>query len=162
MVCLYLHFRWPVSPSGAPFTPEMIGKVAPYLTRYGQTLGATVFAVGGDADHLHVLLDAPVTRTINEINNELQIASERFVRETLNTPLFAWHETDGGFVVSVGLDAPETMSGYIRNNWDIHASGTAIDYYEDVDAPWPERDPNEPMPQWLMDALEDTDSRTRH
>ena len=131
---IYLHLRWPVSPNSLPLTVDVLSRLTPYLMRYGQTLQATVFAVGGGTDHVHLLLQIPTTRTVNELMGELQAASARFVREVLNVPSFAWHEENAGFVESVGLDASEKMGDYIRQNWEVHATGTLVPQWENADS----------------------------
>ena len=156
--CLTVHLCWPVSPHGASLTLEIRGRIAPYLTRYGQTLGATVFAVGGTNNHLHVLLNAPVNRPLDQVIRELQTASERFVRETLNEPEFVWH--DEGFAASVGANAVPALSGYIQDNEAFHASGAILTQWE-FDALSSPHENDEPMPAWLADALQSAGTKTR-
>lgn len=148
---VYLHFRWPLSADSAPFSLDVLGRLGPYLTRYGQTLGATVFAVGGGVDHLHLLLQLPPTRSAHEIETELQAATVRFVRDVLNVQGFAWHENDGGFIVSCGSDAPDKMNDYLRQNWERHATGAVVSHWEGIEAQEPET--NAVLPEWLRDAL---------
>jgi REP element-mobilizing transposase RayT len=149
---ILVHDLW-WTDGDAPLGEEMADSMRPYVTRYGQTLGITVLAVGGADDHLHVLYDAPSGKTPDEITAELQRATTRYVRETLGLRRFAWAEASAVFSVAP-QDATE-MTEYITNNAARHREnriypeheGAGFDADENAD-----NDENE-IPAWLRDAL---------
>ena len=95
---------------------------------YGQTLGCVVSAVGGGDEHLHLLLELPHTKTLDEISGELTKASARLVREAFGPKNFAW---DTAYEVSsVGPDDVETIAAYVRENAARHESGDLLPDYE--------------------------------
>ena len=146
-----LHFRWPVA-EGARLRKDDIERLSPYTKRYAQTLGAIVHEVGGVEDHLHLLLDMPPTISIDDLNNELQKATRRFLRDVLGRRDFAWAE-DGLLFASISPEGLEEMADYIREQPERHASGQLDPFHEAEDEAWPEGDDD--MPDWLRGVLPD-------
>jgi putative transposase len=76
-------------------------------------------AIGGAADHVHVLLSLPATISVAKAMQLLKGNSSRWIRETIpKMRSFAWQEGYGAFSVGVsGVDATVT---YIRNQAEHH------------------------------------------
>lgn len=146
-----LHFRWPVG-EGASLTPEIVDRLAPYVTRYAQTLGVLVHAVGGVEDHLHVVLDIPPTRSFGEINDELRRTTARFVRDVLGQRAFAWAE-DGQFLASLSPSDLAAIAPYVREQAARHAGGDLNPYWEGKDGEAEEDEEDDTLPGWLKDVL---------
>lgn len=149
---ILVHDLW-WADGDATLGEETWESLRPYVTRYGQTLGITVLAVGGADDHLHILYDAPSGKTPDEITAELQRATTRYVRETLNLRRFAWAEASAVFSVAPP-DATE-MAEYITENAARHLEGRIYPEHEGAgfdDSENVDNDENE-IPTWLRDAL---------
>ncbi|MDX1931720.1 MAG: transposase [Capsulimonadales bacterium] len=125
-------------------TPAVIERLQPYVTRYAQTMGIAVFAVGGQEDHLHILFRLPEDKTLKMIDTELAKTTTRFVRESLALPGFAWAEEP--LFLSVSADEVEECAAYILDNPARHASRTAIAAWEtDEEADGDD----DAVPEWL-------------
>ncbi len=147
---LLFHLRWPVREGGEGLTPEALDRLAPYTTRYAQTLGVLVHAVGGVEDHLHVVLDAAPTRSLDEINNELRRATSRFLRDVLNARDFAWAD-EGQYLASISPGDLDEIAAYVREQPARHAGSDLRPALEGEDAG--NDAPDDEMPGWLRDVL---------
>jgi len=76
-------------------------------------------AIGGVADHVHVLLSLPATLSVAKAMQLLKGNSSKWIRETFpKMRSFAWQEGDGAFSVSVS--GVEATVAYIRNQARHH------------------------------------------
>jgi putative transposase len=76
-------------------------------------------AIGGAADHVHILLSVPATLSVAKAVQLLKGNSSKWIREVFPTMRsFAWQEGYGAFSVGIsGLDATVT---YINNQTEHH------------------------------------------
>ncbi len=76
-------------------------------------------AIGGAADHVHILLSLPATLSVAKAMQLLKGNSSKWIRETFpKMRSFAWQEGYGAFSVGIsGLDATLT---YINNQTEHH------------------------------------------
>src|SRR5437016_6206197 len=125
-------------------TPLALERLAPYITRYAQTMGVPVYMVGGTEDHLHVLFELPPDKTLKAIEVELRKTTTRFVRETLTLFGFTWE--DETHFSSLTPDECEDVMAYIRESVARHSTGDIIVAWE---RPEPEADIEEAVPEWL-------------
>jgi putative transposase len=141
---------WTAENADSALTPEIVERLVPYITRYAQTLGITVHAVGGTSDHLHILYDLPPKRTLDDVTRELTKTTTRFLRDVLNRRGFAWQEET--LTESVGPENFAALAVYIQDNAARHASGDLEPAWEggdDVETDGAE----EEMPSWLREVL---------
>jgi putative transposase len=75
-----------------------------------------VLAVGGTANHVHLLLEMPKTRTIADVMRELKANSSARLRKS--TPGFAWQ--DGYGAISVSPTAVKPVTRYIEQQQEHH------------------------------------------
>jgi putative transposase len=75
-----------------------------------------MLAIGGTANHVHVLLDVPKTRTIADVMRELKANSSARMRRA--TPAFAWQ--DGYGAISVSPTAGDSVRRYIERQEQHH------------------------------------------
>jgi putative transposase len=141
---------WTTGSDDSALTPDIVERLVPYITRYAQTLGITVHAVGGVEDHLHVLYELPLKRTLDDVTRELTKTTTRFLRDVLNRRGFAWQEetlTDG-----VGPENFAALAAYIQENARRHASGDTEPFWEGLDEDETGA-PEEEIPSWLREVL---------
>ena len=153
-----VHLRWPVSEAGSPLSAEALERLTPYITRYAQTLGVLVHAVGGVPDHLHLLIELPISRSLQEITNELQGATQRFLRNVLGEARFAW-AGDGLLFASISLSGLQEAVEYIHNQVERHAAGELIATMEGEADGESGGGATEEMPAWLRDVLGSKDGK---
>jgi len=69
-------------------------------------------AIGGAADHVHILLSLPATLSIAKATQLLKGNSSKWIRETFpQMRSFAWQEGYGAF--SVGISGVHATVGYM-------------------------------------------------
>jgi len=81
--------------------------------------GMKALAVGGIADHAHVLLSIPPTITVAKAMQYLKGGSSKWMNDQLPTRSFAWQENYSAFTLGVS-QVPATVR-YIKNQKQHHA-----------------------------------------
>jgi REP element-mobilizing transposase RayT len=80
-------------------------------------------AVGGTADHVHLLISLPATLSVAKAIQLLKGNSSKWIHETFpKLASFGWQEGYGAF--SVGVSGIESTTSYIRNQAEHHRSRT--------------------------------------
>ena len=92
--------------------------------------GFPPLAVGGVADHVHLLLSIPATMSLSECLRQLKGTSSRWINDTF-FPLreFAWQEGYGAFSIAQSLVEPTIA--YIRGQVEHHRERTFQDEFRD-------------------------------
>jgi REP element-mobilizing transposase RayT len=75
-------------------------------------------AVGGSADHVHLLIGLGATHTLSDFVRELKKASSKWAREQASSRRFAWQEGYAAFTVSAS--ATRDVQRYIANQEEHH------------------------------------------
>jgi len=103
-----------------PFiTPELRGRLWPFLGGIARENGMKALSIGGVEDHVHILLSMPATMPVAKAMQLIKGGSSKWVHETFpNQRLFAWQTKYGAFSVSVSqLDK---IVKYIQNQPEHH------------------------------------------
>lgn len=80
-------------------------------------------AVGGTADHVHILASLPGTLSIAKAVQLLKGNSSKWVHETFpNLADFTWQQGYGAF--SIGISGVDATASYIRNQAEHHRKRT--------------------------------------
>jgi REP element-mobilizing transposase RayT len=88
-------------------------------------LGATALAVGGIADHIHLLIGMKATQCVADLVRELKKATSVWAQQ--NDPKFGWQDGYGAF--SVGRRELDVVANYIRHQEEHHRGRTFQDEY---------------------------------
>ena len=108
---------------GPVLTPAIRERLWPYLGGIARENGMKALAVGGVADHVHVLLSLPATMSISKAMQLLKGNSSKWIHETFPTlRQFAWQEGYGAF--SIGISGVEETCAYIRDQEEHHRTRT--------------------------------------
>src|SRR5688572_12294179 len=95
-------------------TPAIRERLWPYLGGIVRENGMKALAVGGVADHVHILLSLPATMSVAKAMQLLKGNSSKWIHETFPTlGQFAWQEGYGAF--SIGISGIEETRAYIRD-----------------------------------------------
>ena len=91
----------------------------PFLGGIARRNKMKTLAIGGVADHVHLLLSLPATLSLAKAMQLIKAGSSKWVHETFpDQPRFAWQEKYGAFSVSVSqLD---NIINYIENQEAHH------------------------------------------
>ena len=86
-------------------------------------------AVGGTADHVHLLLGLRATQNVADVLRELKSASSRWIHATVGAREFAWQDGYGAFTVSASKLA--VVKRYIERQEEHHRRRTFQEEYVD-------------------------------
>ncbi len=112
----------------ALLTPETRARLWPYLGGIARDNGMKALAIGGVADHVHILLSVPATMSVSKAMQLLKGNSSKWIHETFPAlRQFAWQEGYGAF--SIGISGVEETCAYIRGQEEHHRTRT---YREEV------------------------------
>ncbi len=121
---LSLHYHLVFSTKDRyPFIqPQWQERLFEYLGGTIKGLGGFPQAVGGVADHVHLLLGLKATHCLADFMRELKKASSMWMHDELNVGTFAWQEGYAAFTVSASVRAG--VKRYIANQAEHHRKMT--------------------------------------
>src|SRR5215212_3172010 len=97
----WLHIVWATLERRPLLAPPAAAKVSAYLTSYAKEKGIYMRINHVNADHVHVLIDLPVTKPIEEVVQLLKGGSSHWINESNLTPgKFGWQRGYGAFSLS--------------------------------------------------------------
>jgi REP element-mobilizing transposase RayT len=103
------------------------GRLHEYLGGLIRAADAIPEAVGGPADHVHLLAGLRASNSLAAFVQDIKQTSSRWVHETIGVKNFAWQPGYGAFTVSMShCDAVKT---YIANQAEHHKSRTFQEEY---------------------------------
>jgi len=92
-----------------------------------RTLDAVPEAVGGVADHVHLLMGIRATHRLADVMRDVKRASSAWVHESIGDKQFEWQDGYGAFSVSASLI--EKVKQYIANQEEHHRKKTFEEEY---------------------------------
>lgn len=96
--------------------PDLQPRLCSYIVGIARNIGATVYAVGGTDDHVHVFIGIPPMMPVAKAVQTIKANSLRWIRET--TRDFAWQEGYAAF--SVSISHTDGTVAYIQNQAEHH------------------------------------------
>jgi len=87
-----------------------------YLIRTAKNLGIEIIAIGGTANHIHILMALPPKQPLSYVVRDLKANSSRWMSERGLS--FSWQEGFGAF--SVSPSQSPVVKKYIRNQAAHH------------------------------------------
>ena len=141
-ISIYVHavFR---TKNSAPFLgTEVCGRLYPYFGGVARDEKMKLLAVGGMADHVHLLLSLSANISMSGAMQALKTASSRWIHDTCpQLSVFGWQEGYGAF--SVGFSQIDITKAYIARQAEHHQQRTFMDEYvaflQKHDIPYDER-----------------------
>lgn len=97
---------------------EWQGRLHAFLGGVVRNLGAVPEAVGGVADHVHLLIGLRATHSLAEVVRDVKAVSSRWIHEEIGVAKFAWQEGYGAF--SVSSSQCSAVRQYIDGQADHH------------------------------------------
>lgn len=98
--------------------PEWQPRLQDYLGGTVRGLGGMSEAVGGVADHVHLLIGLKATHCLADVMRELKKASSIWVHDEIGDRTFNWQEGYAAFTVSA--TARPGVRSYIENQPEHH------------------------------------------
>jgi putative transposase len=126
---LYLHCVWGTWDRLPIVTKDIQDIIYAAIAQQCSKLECQIIAVGGVADHVHLLTDFPPNLTISELIGKVKGSSSHLITHEIKTnSFFKWQGGYGAFTVSHRhLDQ---VSNYIKNQATHHQQKTLISHWE--------------------------------
>jgi REP element-mobilizing transposase RayT len=128
--CLLIHVIFGTLGRVPSIRPELQMDLWSYLGGILRDKGAVALAVGGVADHVHLLIGVKPVHRLCDLLRETKGGSSEWIHEKWSCPSFGWQEGYGAFSVSVS--AREAVRRYIRHQAEHHRRRTFREEYEDL------------------------------
>jgi len=124
----YGHLVWATWDRQPLITPAIETRLYNHIRARCRDMKAHLHAIGGTADHIHLLIRLPTTLSIAEIVRDIKGASSHFTTHLLDCPGFRWQGAYSGF--SVCPEGVEAVCSYIENQKQHHARNTVLEAWE--------------------------------
>jgi REP element-mobilizing transposase RayT len=126
---LSLHFHIVFSTKDRhPFiADEWCARLHEYLGGLVRAADGIPEAIGGTADHVHLLVGLRAMHSLAPFVQDIKQTSSRWIHETIGVNNFAWQPGYGAFTVSVSNCG--TVKEYIANQADHHRTKTFREEY---------------------------------
>jgi REP element-mobilizing transposase RayT len=118
--CELFHCVFPTKERRNLITEEMELRLWPFLGGIARKNGFKTIAIGGIADHVHLLLSLPASMALAKAMQLLKGGSSKWMNE--NGIKFAWQEGYGAF--TVGVSQQEQTISYINRQHEHHRKRT--------------------------------------
>jgi putative transposase len=118
-ICCLVHVVFSTEQRRPLIHDEIRGRLHAYIGGIARENGMTAIAVGGVADHVHVLLSLPRTISVAKAVQLLKGGSSKWLNENYpESGRLAWQEGYAAF--SVGLSQREKTVAYIQGQAEHH------------------------------------------
>ena len=128
---LFYHLIWATKNREPTLTAQIEPIIHGYLRQKAIGLGATVFALNGDKDHIHVVASIPPKIAVAKFVGQIKaVASTKFNKSGVKEQPFFWQTEYGAFSFD-GKRLPNYIS-YVERQKEHHAKSTTIPILERV------------------------------
>ena len=125
----WLHVVWSTLRRDCDLDEESRKKVSHYLQEYAKSKSIYTEINYVNADHVHVLIDLPTNRSVEEVLHLLKGSSSHWINENHLTPFaFSWGRGYGSFSVSDSIVPKVTL--YIAGQAEHHRRRTFLEEYK--------------------------------
>ncbi|WP_013322364.1 IS200/IS605 family transposase [Gloeothece verrucosa] len=126
---LYVHCVWATWDRLPLMTPDIQEIIYNAIARQCKQLNCQVIAVGGIADHIHLLTNFPTTITLSKLIGEAKGSSSHLITHEIKpNEFFKWQGGYGVFTVS--HSNIDQVANYIRNQPQHHQQKQLISDWE--------------------------------
>ena len=126
---LHYHLVFSTKDRAPLIAPAWRERLHAFLGGTVNTLGGIPQAVGGTADHVHLLVGLRATHCLADVMREIKSVSSRWVHDEIALPAFAWQEGYGAF--TVGAPQCPDVRQYIARQEEHHRMRTFQEEYVD-------------------------------
>ena len=124
---LHYHLVFSTKERRAIIAPDWRERLHSYMGGILNSMGAVPQAIGGVADHVHLLVGLKATHCLADVMRDLKRGSSEWVHDTIQDRAFAWQEGYGAFTVSATVR--EEVRHYIARQEEHHRTRTFREEY---------------------------------
>jgi putative transposase len=142
LACLHVHIVFSTKHRESLITPNLAPRLYGYLGGIARGAVSPLLAVGGIADHVHLLVSLGRQTCVADLVRDLKANSSGWVHENFpEYAKFAWQAGYGAFAVS--KSNVEAVVGYIAKQEEHHKKQTFQEEYREFlrkhEIDWDER-----------------------
>lgn len=126
---LHYHVVFSTKERRPLISPPWGGRLHGFLGGIVRQMEGTAEAVGGVADHMHLLVGLGATHRLFDVVREIQSVSSRWVHDELGLRTFSWQAGYGAFTVSASHRAK--LREYILGQDEHHRARSFQEEYLD-------------------------------
>jgi REP element-mobilizing transposase RayT len=126
-LALHLHLVFHTKENVASIGPDWRERLHAFLGGCLKTIGAIPIAIGGTADHVHLLIGLRATHCLADVVKEIKVASSKWAHDDVGKHLFAWQGGYGAFTVS--SSQLERVRQYVLNQEEHHKRRSTREEY---------------------------------
>jgi REP-associated tyrosine transposase len=116
---ILIHCVWSTKKREPFLSSDVRNRLWPYLGGIARENKMKALAIGGVADHVHMLISLPKTLSLAKALQLLKGNSSKWIHEKFpKLHSFEWQEGYGAF--SIGISAVDATVRYIRNQAEHH------------------------------------------
>ena len=128
-ISVHVHCVWTTKNRDPSLHSKLRERLWPYLGGIARENKMKALAIGGAADHVHIVLSLPATLSVAKMVQLLKGNSSKWIHETFSEMRsFEWQEGYGAF--SIGVSAIDATVAYIRNQTEHHRKRTFRQEFE--------------------------------
>jgi len=128
-ISVHVHCVWTTKNRDPSLHSELRERLWPYLGGIARENKMKALAIGGAADHVHIVLSLPATLSVAKMVQLLKGNSSKWIHETFSEMRsFKWQEGYGAF--SIGVSAIDATRTYIQNQAEHHRRRTFREEFE--------------------------------
>jgi putative transposase len=127
---LHYHFTFSTKERRALIVRAWRDRLHAYVAGIVRALGGVPEAVGGTADHIHILASLKASDSVVDVMRKIKASSSGWVHRTIGAPLFAWQDGYGAF--TAGQSEIERLRNYIHGQEEHHRCRSFEEEYLDL------------------------------
>jgi REP-associated tyrosine transposase len=118
-ISLLVHCVWSTKNREPVLSSELRDRLWQYIGGIARENKMKALAIGGAADHVHILISLPATLSVAKALQLLKGNSSKWIHETFpKLHAFEWQQGYGAF--SIGISGIDDTVAYIRNQTEHH------------------------------------------
>ena len=123
------HCVWSTKGRQPVLTPEIQARLWPYIGGIARAHKISALAVGGVADHVHILISLPPAIALSKVIQLLKGNSSKWLHEEFKElRSFNWQEGYGAF--SISISGVEDTKKYIAGQAEHHRQKTFLEEFK--------------------------------
>ena len=128
-ISVHVHCVWTTKNRDPSLHSKLRERLWPYLGGIARENKMKALAIGGAADHVHIVLSLPATLSVAKMVQLLKGNSSKWIHEAFSEMRsFEWQEGYGAF--SIGVSAIDATRTYIQNQAEHHRRRTFREEFE--------------------------------
>lgn len=124
---LHVHIVFSTKDRHPFIEPSWRSRLHEYLGGLVRAAGGIPEAIGGTADHVHLLIGLKATHTLSTFVQDIKQTSSRWIHETIGVKNFVWQQGYGAFTVSESNR--EAVKEYIAKQEEHHRTKSFQEEY---------------------------------